>query len=173
MLISGRCHCGNISLAPDWRPEPSEIPARACTCSFCAKHGGVWTSRPTGSLMRIKIRVRSRCQTDVIGAKDRVIAMDGDQLGLVPLVVSSDSGWDALIPATLMLRVKSQEAKPIHEPRKLRASILSRRKHGSKGIPFSDAHTASPRTRKVPAGSETARTGPVPPYWMVPTTEPS
>jgi hypothetical protein len=50
MLISGRCHCGNISFTLDWRPEPSEIPARACTCSFCAKHGGVWTSCPTGSL---------------------------------------------------------------------------------------------------------------------------
>ncbi len=50
MLISGRCHCGNISLALDWRPEPSEIPARACSCSFCAKHGGVWTSCPGGSL---------------------------------------------------------------------------------------------------------------------------
>jgi hypothetical protein len=50
MLISGHCHCGNISFALDWRPEPSEIPARACTCSFCTKHGGVWTSCPTGSL---------------------------------------------------------------------------------------------------------------------------
>jgi hypothetical protein len=54
MLISGRCHCGNISFALDWRPEPSEIPARACTCSFCAKHGGVWTSCPTGSLTRFR-----------------------------------------------------------------------------------------------------------------------
>lgn len=50
MLISGRCHCGNISLVLDWQPEPSQIPARACTCSFCSKHGGVWTSCPTGSL---------------------------------------------------------------------------------------------------------------------------
>jgi hypothetical protein len=50
MLISGRCHCGNISFALDWAPEPSEIVARACTCSFCRKHGGVWTACPTGSL---------------------------------------------------------------------------------------------------------------------------
>jgi hypothetical protein len=50
MLISGRCHCGNISFALDWRPEPSEILARACTCSFCVKHSGVWTSCPTRSL---------------------------------------------------------------------------------------------------------------------------
>jgi hypothetical protein len=50
MRISGSCHCGNITFRLDWRPEPTEIPARACSCSFCAKHGGLWTSCPTGSL---------------------------------------------------------------------------------------------------------------------------
>jgi hypothetical protein len=50
MLISGRCHCGNITFTLLWKPEPLEIPARACGCSFCIKHGGVWTSCPTGSL---------------------------------------------------------------------------------------------------------------------------
>jgi len=50
MLINGKCHCGNIAFTLDWSPEPERIPARACTCSFCVKHGGVWTSCPTGSL---------------------------------------------------------------------------------------------------------------------------
>ena len=50
MVISGSCHCGNISFRLNWEPEPTEIPARACTCSFCTKHGGVWTSCPTGSV---------------------------------------------------------------------------------------------------------------------------
>ena len=50
MLISGRCHCGNIAFELLWEPEPAEIPARACSCSFCTKHGGVWTSCPTGKL---------------------------------------------------------------------------------------------------------------------------
>jgi hypothetical protein len=50
MLIKGRCHCSNISFKLDWKPEPSVIPARTCTCTFCAKHGGVWTSCPGGSL---------------------------------------------------------------------------------------------------------------------------
>ena len=50
VLISGSCHCANISFVLEWRPEPAEIPARACTCSFCTRHGGVWTSCPTGSL---------------------------------------------------------------------------------------------------------------------------
>ncbi len=50
MHISGRCHCGNIAFALEWPGEPSEIPARACGCSFCVKHGGVWTSNPAASL---------------------------------------------------------------------------------------------------------------------------
>jgi uncharacterized protein YheU (UPF0270 family) len=50
MLIQGKCHCGNIVFSLTWEPDPVEIPARACTCSFCTKHGGVWTSNPTGVL---------------------------------------------------------------------------------------------------------------------------
>ncbi|TAK72766.1 MAG: hypothetical protein EPO19_00755 [Betaproteobacteria bacterium] len=50
MLIHGKCHCGNISFSLIWEPDPAEIPARACTCSFCTKHGGVWTSNPSGAL---------------------------------------------------------------------------------------------------------------------------
>ena len=50
MLIHGRCHCGNIAFALDWAASPPEIPARACGCSFCTRHGGVWTSRPDAKL---------------------------------------------------------------------------------------------------------------------------
>lgn len=50
MLINGRCHCGNVSFKLTWAPDPQEIPARACGCSFCVKHGGVWTSCSTGFL---------------------------------------------------------------------------------------------------------------------------
>ena len=28
MQIHGRCHCGNISFALSWEPDPTEIPAR-------------------------------------------------------------------------------------------------------------------------------------------------
>jgi hypothetical protein len=44
MLINGKCHCGNIAFVLDWPGVPSEIVARECSCSFCVKHGGVWTS---------------------------------------------------------------------------------------------------------------------------------
>ena len=50
MVMQGKCHCGNIAFALTWEPDPVEIPARACTCSFCTKHGGVWTSHPNGAL---------------------------------------------------------------------------------------------------------------------------
>jgi hypothetical protein len=55
MQIAGRCHCGNISFHLDWKSDPPEIAARACGCTFCVKHGGVWTSAPGGAL---KIRIQ-------------------------------------------------------------------------------------------------------------------
>ena len=49
-MIRGSCHCSNITFSLTWAPDPAVIPARACTCSFCQKHGGVWTSNPAGAL---------------------------------------------------------------------------------------------------------------------------
>jgi hypothetical protein len=51
MQVHGRCHCGNIAFTLDWTHAPVEIPARACSCSFCVKHGGVWTSDPQARLV--------------------------------------------------------------------------------------------------------------------------
>ena len=51
MRINGRCHCGNIAFALEWPGEALAIPARACGCSFCVKHGGVWTSDPGATLV--------------------------------------------------------------------------------------------------------------------------
>ena len=50
MQITGNCHCGNIAFALSWTDSQPEIPTRACTCSFCVKHGGVWTSNPRSTL---------------------------------------------------------------------------------------------------------------------------
>lgn len=56
MLIHGKCHCGNLFFSLTWDPDPAEIRARACTCTFCTKHGGVWTSNAGGTL---KVAVRN------------------------------------------------------------------------------------------------------------------
>jgi hypothetical protein len=90
MLISGRCHCGNISFALDWRPEPSEIPARACTCSFCAKHGGVWTSCATGSLT-VGVKDRGRLSKYAFGTKTAEFYVC-TACGVVPVVTSGIDG---------------------------------------------------------------------------------
>ncbi len=50
MRIRGKCHCGNIAFTLDWPGEPAGIPVRACDCTFCVKHGGVWTSNPLATL---------------------------------------------------------------------------------------------------------------------------
>jgi hypothetical protein len=86
MLISGRCHCGNISFVLDWKPEPSEIPARACTCSFCTKHGAVWTSCPTGWL-RVTFS-DSRLVSDYAFETETAQFRICTRCGVVPLVTS-------------------------------------------------------------------------------------
>ena len=90
MLISGSCHCGNISFRLDWRPEPREIPARACGCSFCVKHGGVWTSCPTGSL-RITVREPRLVSRYAFGTKTAEFHVCAG-CGVVPVVTSRIDG---------------------------------------------------------------------------------
>jgi len=50
MLVIGKCHCANITFTLDWPEDQPEVAARACNCSFCIKHGGVWTSNPRAKL---------------------------------------------------------------------------------------------------------------------------
>jgi hypothetical protein len=50
MLLNGQCHCGNIEFTLDWPEGQPDVPARECNCSFCIKHGGVWTSDPGAKL---------------------------------------------------------------------------------------------------------------------------
>jgi hypothetical protein len=46
--IHASCHCGNIRVTFDWPDPRPTIPVRACGCSMCTKHRGVWTSHPKG-----------------------------------------------------------------------------------------------------------------------------
>lgn len=90
MLIHGKCHCGNITFALDWKPEPAEIPARACTCSFCAKHGGVWTSCPTGSL-KVNVAEPSLVSKYSFGTKTAHFHICS-RCGVAPVVTSRIDG---------------------------------------------------------------------------------
>lgn len=90
MLISGSCHCKNISCALTWEPEPTEIPAHACTCSFCSNHGGVWTSCPTGSLS-VTVREPSLVSNYAFGTKTAHFHICC-KCGVAPLVTSKIDG---------------------------------------------------------------------------------
>ncbi|HMM56100.1 MAG: hypothetical protein DYH18_09860 [Xanthomonadales bacterium PRO7] len=90
MLICGRCHCGNIGFELDWTPEPAQIPARACTCSFCVKHGGVWTACPTGSLV-VRVRNPSAVSAYRFGTKTAAFHVCAT-CGGVPVVTSEIDG---------------------------------------------------------------------------------
>ena len=50
MAITGGCHCGNIRLTLAGVPQDTLVAVRECGCSFCTKHGGLWTSHPGASL---------------------------------------------------------------------------------------------------------------------------
>jgi len=90
MLIQGKCHCGNISFSLAWEPDPVEIPARACNCSFCVKHGGVWTSNPSGAL-RVTVKDSSLVSRYVFGTKTAEFHIC-TRCGIVPVVTSQIDG---------------------------------------------------------------------------------
>jgi hypothetical protein len=90
MLIQGSCHCGNVKFKLDWQPEPSEVPARACGCTFCQKHGGVWTSCPTGSLT-VDVADPSLVNRYAFGTKTADFHVCST-CGAVPVVTSKISG---------------------------------------------------------------------------------
>jgi len=90
MLIRGNCHCRNISFTLTWDPEPPEIPVRACTCSFCTKHGNVWTSNPQGAL-RIAIAQPELVGRYTFGTRTAEFLVCS-RCGIVPVATSRIDG---------------------------------------------------------------------------------
>lgn len=90
MLINGQCHCGNLSFRLEWPGESPEIPARACTCSFCVKHGGVWTSHPS-AVLRVSTRDIAQTGKYLFGTGTAEFHVCS-KCGVVPLVTSRIEG---------------------------------------------------------------------------------
>lgn len=86
MLINGRCHCGNIAFALDWPDESPEIPARACSCTFCVKHGGVWTANPKARLT-VSLRDPALVSDYAFGTRTATFRVCA-RCGAVPFAVS-------------------------------------------------------------------------------------
>ncbi|HEY4365710.1 MAG TPA: hypothetical protein VGN07_00625 [Steroidobacteraceae bacterium] len=90
MLINGSCHCGNLGFELEWAGDAQEIPARACGCSFCVKHGGVWTSNPKA---RLAVVVRDSVYVSKYEFGTRTATFHVClRCGVVPLVTSEIAG---------------------------------------------------------------------------------
>ena len=48
--FTGACHCGALHLTFQTPTAPETLPLRACSCSFCRKHGVRTTSDPAGTV---------------------------------------------------------------------------------------------------------------------------
>lgn len=46
----GQCHCGAVGFEFRTEIPPASWSVRACQCTFCLKHAGVYTSDPSGSV---------------------------------------------------------------------------------------------------------------------------
>ena len=68
MRIDGACHCGNLRIVLDWPDDARVVPARACGCTFCTKHGASWTSNPAARL-RLSIESRAHWQRYAFGTR--------------------------------------------------------------------------------------------------------
>ena len=49
--LRGACHCGNLRLELEAGVPAADLPARACSCSFCRARRARWTSAPTGGVV--------------------------------------------------------------------------------------------------------------------------
>ena len=65
---AGGCHCGNIEVTLASDRSPAELGTRTDTCSFCAKHGSLYTSDPAGEV-ELAIRDPSHVQRYRFGTK--------------------------------------------------------------------------------------------------------
>lgn len=90
MLIHGRCHCGNIAFELAGMPDPAVIPARACGCTFCKRHGAVWTANPA-CVLDIALRDEASVSRYAFGTRTAEFLVC-TRCGIVPVATSLIEG---------------------------------------------------------------------------------
>jgi hypothetical protein len=88
--IEASCHCGNIRFSLHWPTASVDIQVRECSCTFCQKHGGAWTSNRESSL-EVSIDDRSLLSEYQFGTATAVFHVC-KRCGVVPLVTSEIDG---------------------------------------------------------------------------------
>jgi hypothetical protein len=89
-MITDSCHCANISFTLRWPEAMAEIPARSCGCTFCVKHGGVWTAHPRAAL-RVQISDIGAVARYAFGTETAEFLVCA-RCGVAPLVTSQIEG---------------------------------------------------------------------------------
>lgn len=59
--VTGNCHCGRVAVELSSDHAASELPLRACQCSFCRKHNARTVVDPQG-----QVRIRGHGPTDIL-----------------------------------------------------------------------------------------------------------
>ena len=131
MKIRGGCPCGNLTFELDWAGDAARIPARACDCTFCVRHGGVWTSH-AGSRLAVKITDDALVSRYEFGTRTATFHVCA-RCGVPPLVTSTIDGrvyavvnvncFEGVDPARLDRAPASFEGETVE-------SRLARRKRG-------------------------------------------
>lgn len=89
-VIDGRCHCGNITYRLDWPEAVAPIAVRVCGCTFCTRHGGVYTSHPEARL-RVRMADGDRVSAYTFGTGTAEFHIC-TRCGAVPVVTSRIDG---------------------------------------------------------------------------------
>lgn len=106
--IHGRCHCGNIEYELLWPHSDKMLAVRACSCTFCTKHGGVYTSHPDA---RLKARIADETLLNkyAFGTQTAEFFVCR-RCGAVPFVTSSiDGGRFAVVNVNTFENVDASE----------------------------------------------------------------
>lgn len=96
--IEGGCHCRNIRYTFLWPGPDGVIPVRACSCTFCTKHGGIYTSHPEGQLM-VEIADQSLVAAYRFGTETAEFHICS-RCGVVPIVTSTIHGHEYAVVNT-------------------------------------------------------------------------
>ncbi len=106
--ILGRCHCGNIEYTLLWPNTDDTIAVRACGCTFCRKHEGVYTSHPDAQLVA-RIADATWANTYVFGTETAEFHVCS-RCGVVPFVTSTiDDAVYAVVNVNTFENVDSAE----------------------------------------------------------------
>lgn len=128
VTLSGSCHCGAIRAALHATRPAAELQARACQCSFCARHGAMTVSDPAGrAVFEIERAALARYQFETRTGTSLICGRCGTYAG----VILEDGGrvWSAInVRGLAVPEFKDRVAEPVVYEGETSADRIARRK---------------------------------------------